>query len=105
MQDPGLLIQPNLTTPRQRESPLQLPGLWHTLKMFTLGCPNLNISVDHQPLLGILNDRDLSSIKNLRLLSLKEDILAWQFKITYNPGKWHKGPETVSRNPVGQEKL
>ena len=65
-------------------------------RMFTLGCPNLIISVDHQPLLGILNDRDLSSIKNPRLLSLKEDTFAWQFKITYNPGRWHRGPDAVS---------
>ena len=74
-------------------------------RMFTVGCPNLIISVDHQPLLGILNDRDLSSIKNPRLLSLKEDTFAWQFKITYNPGRWHRGPDAVSRNPVGEEKL
>ena len=57
------------------------------------------ISTDHKPLLGIFKDRDLCSIKNPRIQSLKEDTLAWRFSVTYNPGKWHKGPDAVSRAP------
>ena len=55
--------------------------------------------VDHKPLLGIFNDRDLGSITNPRLQNLKESTLGWNFTIKYNPGKWHKGPDAVSRNP------
>ena len=68
-------------------------------KMFTLGCPKLFVSTDHKPLLGILNDKDLASISNSRLLDLKETTFPWDFKIQYNPGKWHRGPDAVSRNP------
>ena len=76
----------------------------HNSRMFTLGCPDLIVAVDHKPLLGILNDRDLSSIQNPRLQSLKEGTFFWQFKIVYNPGKWHRGPDAVSRNPVPETK-
>ena len=69
----------------------------HHSKMFTLGCSNLFVSVDHQPLLGILNDRDLFSIKNNRLQNIKEKTFDWSFEIYYNPGKWHKGPDALSR--------
>ena len=50
-------------------------------RMFTLGCPHLIVSVDHQPLLGILNDKDLSNISNQRLFNLKTYTIAWCFKI------------------------
>ena len=68
-------------------------------RMFTLGCTDLLVSTDHQPLLGIFKDRDLNSIKNPRIQDLKEATLAWRFNITHNPGKWHKGPDAVSRQP------
>ena len=63
--------------------------------------PNLIISTDHKPLLGILKDRELSSISNIKLQSLKELTFSWQFKIVYNPGKWHRGADAMSRNPSG----
>ena len=74
-------------------------GLAHS-KIFTLGCPKLIVSSDHKPLLGLLNDRDLSSIESIRLRTLKENTFPWQFTIHYNPGKWHRGPDAVSRNPT-----
>ena len=67
--------------------------------MFTLGCTDLLVSTDHKPLLGIFKDRDLSSIKNPRIQDFKEATLAWRFSIMHNPGKWHKGPDAVSRQP------
>ena len=60
-------------------------------KIFTLGCHKLIVSVDHQPLLGILNDRGLSSISNRRLQNLKESTFPWRFKVFYNLRKWHRG--------------
>ena len=50
--------------------------------------------------MGIFNDRELSSITNPRLQNLKEKSFGWDYKITYNPGKWHRGPDAMSRNPV-----
>ena len=68
-------------------------------KMFTLGCKNLVVSVDHKPLLGILNDRHLGGIDNPRLQDLKEHTLKWDFAIVHNPGKSHAGADAVSRHP------
>ena len=69
-------------------------------RMYTLGCPDLLIAVDHKPLLGIFNSRDLESIKNPRLRKLKEDTLAWRFSIMHCPGKWTRGPDALSRQKI-----
>ena len=69
-------------------------------RLFVLGCNNLIIITDHKPLLGIFKDRELSTISNPRLQSLKEKTLAYKFTISHCPGKWHRGPDAVSRNPV-----
>ena len=49
--------------------------------LFTLGCKDLFIAVDHKPLLGIFNNQSLDSITNPRVLKLKETTLGWQFKV------------------------
>ena len=66
---------------------------------FTLGCTKLFVSTDHRPLLGIFNDRHLDDIKNPRIVRLKEKTLQFTFTIQYNPGKWHRGPDALSRSP------
>ena len=68
--------------------------------IFTKGCPNLIISTDHKPLLGILNDRPMEEIKNPRILRLKESTLQFKFSLKYNQGKWHRAPDALSRNPT-----
>lgn len=68
--------------------------------IFTKGCPHLIVSTDHKPLLGILNDRPMEEIKNPRILRLKEQMLQFQFDMKYNPGKWHRAPDALSRNAV-----
>ena len=68
--------------------------------MFILGCDRLSVSTDHKPLLGILGDRDLGSITNPRILSMKQRTMPFRFTIKYNPGKWHRGPDALSRSPV-----
>ena len=69
-------------------------------RMFVLGCRKLTISTDHKPLLGIFCDRSLADITNTRVSKLKERTLRFRFAVRYNPGKWHRGPDAVSRNPV-----
>ena len=69
-------------------------------KMFTIGCNNLIISTDHRPLLGIFNNKELNSINIPRLCNLKEKTLKFKFNMQYNPSKWHRGPDTCSRNPT-----
>jgi len=39
---------------------------------FVLGCKNLTVAVDHQPLLKIFGDRSLNNISNTRLRNLKD---------------------------------
>ena len=65
----------------------------HKARHFVLGCKDLIIATDHQPLLGLLND-----IGNPRLLSLKEKTLWFSFKVVYVPGRNHCGPDYMSRH-------
>ena len=72
-------------------------------KHFTLGCPNLWVAVDHQPLLKVLGDRHLEDIPNPRLLNLKEKTLRYKFNIVHVPGLQNKSPNATSRHPTGKE--
>ena len=67
---------------------------------YTLGNPKLLIATDHKPLLKILGDRKLEDIPNPRLVNLKEKTLRWHFSIIHIPGKFHIGPDTMSRREV-----
>ena len=71
--------------------------------MFTLGCPNLTLVVDHRPLLGVLNDRSLDSIENPRLLKLKEKTLLFDFKIVHVSGSSDaiRVADAISQHPTG----
>ena len=71
-----------------------------TSRIFTLGCPKLMVITDHQPLVGVLNDRDLGSIKNPRIRRIKEHTLEYNFITRYCPGKLHLGADALSRHPV-----
>ena len=70
---------------------------------FVLGCPRLTVAVDHLPLLGILSDRSLADIDNPRLLLLKEKTLWFRFSTIHVPGKFHCGPDYMSRNAIDKE--
>ena len=67
--------------------------------IFTKGCRNLIVSTDHKPLLGILNEKPLENIKNPRIVRMKEQTLSFNFVVMYNQGKWHRGPDALSRSP------
>ena len=49
-----------------------LKKAWHWVQ----SCPKLVVATDHKPQLGVLKDQDLETIENLRMLALKEKILA-----------------------------
>ena len=67
--------------------------------IFTKGSPNLVVVTDHKPLLGILNNKPFNDIKNPRIFRLKEQTLQFDFTISYNRGKWQRGPDALSRSP------
>jgi hypothetical protein len=68
-------------------------------RMFTLGCQDLTIATDHKPLVKILGDSSLDTIKNPRLFKIKEKTLPYRYKIKHVPGTWHKAPDACSRRP------
>lgn len=73
-------------------------------KMFTMGCPNLVVAIDHKPLVRIFNDRRLDEIKNPRLLKIREKTLMYKFKVIAIPGKNNHGADAVSCIPVPSTK-
>ena len=91
----------NLLSPTEGECLAAVYGL-QSCRMFTLGCPDLTLAVDHRPLTNILNDRSLNSIDNPRLLKLKEKTLAFRFNIVYVPGASQaiRVADALSRHPT-----
>ena len=89
------------TTPTEaRCSPTEgesLAVVWalDNARMFALGCRDLMVRTDYKPLLGIFCDRDLNSILNDRISSLKEKTFRYQVSIQFCPGRWHRGPDAV----------
>ena len=68
--------------------------------LFVMGCPNLIVVTDHEPLRGLFMHRDLSKIQNPRLFRLKEKTLRYKFTIQHCPGKWPRASDAVSRKPT-----
>ena len=69
-------------------------------RMFVLGCPNLMLAVDHQPLIPIFSGKPFERISNPRLFDLKEKTLMYRFSVKHVPGKIHLAPDCGSRYPV-----
>ncbi len=74
-------------------------------RMYTLGCSDLTLAVDHKPLTNILNDRHLDTITNPRLRRLKEKTFPFRFQIKYVPGGSNamKVADALSRHAVDSE--
>ena len=65
-------------------------------KYFVLGCPDLLVSTDHKPLVGLF-DKPISDIQNLRLQAIAEKTLWYKFKVIHVPGDQNVGPDYFSR--------
>ena len=61
---------------------------------FVLGCDKLTVAVDHEPLLGFLNDKSMADIENPRLLMLKEKTLWFTFNVIHLAGRLNSGLTT-----------
>ena len=72
-------------------------------RYYTQGCDKLIVGTDHKPLVPILDDRDLETIDNPRLMRLKEKTLEWRFIIKHIPGRLLGGPDAFSRSPDSSE--
>ena len=69
-------------------------------KYFTMGCDDLVVVTDHNPLVKIFGDRALDEISNTRIFNLKQNTLPWRFKIFHVPGRCIPSSDTTSRNPL-----
>ena len=67
-------------------------------KFFVLGCTDLNVAVDHKPLLDIFSDRSLD-MANGRMRSLKEKTLRYRFTMSHVPGLKNRAADALSRHP------
>ena len=74
---------------------------WATEKCrLYLARANFTIVTDHQPLLGVLNRKNLDAINNVRIQRLMSKLLRYSFKIEWIPGKNHVIADALSRNHV-----
>lgn len=69
----------------------------HKAKYFVLGCKDLILAVDHQPLLKLFGTRRYEEIANPRFLNLKEKIQMFEFKIIHSPGRLMVAADGISR--------
>ncbi len=97
LQDPGPQLQQKANMPLWRV--WQLFWALERSRMFILGCPNLIVSTDRLPLVGILNDRALEGIQNPRLLKFKERTLRLTFHIQHSKGQLNSGQDALSHFP------
>ena len=86
------------TIPETRYSPTEGEALavavgLESSRYYTLGCKDLYVATDQNPLLGILNYRALDAIPNPRLVNL----LWWKFQMVYVPGKRQEAADAISR--------
>jgi hypothetical protein len=99
------LIQQSLYAPIQGEALAVADSLDKT-RYFVLGCKDLTIAVDHEPLLKIFSDRSLEEISNNRLRNLKKKTLRYRFRMVHVPGVKHRTTDCLSRHPASDaEKL
>ncbi len=68
---------------------------------YVLGCPDLTIVTDHNPLVKLFGDRALTDIPNPRLLCLKERSLLYRFKIKHISRAHNRTADALSCHPVG----
>ena len=74
---------------------------WATEKCrLYLAGADFTIVTDHQPLLGILNRKNLKAINNVRIQRIMSKLLEYSFKVEWIPGKNHVIADAFSRNLV-----
>ena len=65
---------------------------------------DFEIIIDHQPLIGIMNGRNLDAIQNARIHRLMSKLLGYRFKVSWTPGKTQCIADALSRSPVFEAK-
>ena len=61
---------------------------------------NFKVITDHQPLIGIMNGKNLDAINNARIQHMMSKLLGYSFKVEWIPGKNQCIADALSRSPV-----
>ena len=61
---------------------------------------NFTVITDHQPLLGILNGKNIDAIHNVRIQRIMSKLIGYQFRLLWTQGKVNRIADALSRNPV-----
>ena len=69
-------------------------------KRLYLAGADFKVIMDHQPLVGILNRKNLDAINNTRIQRLMGKLLGYSFQVEWVPGKNHLIADALSRAPV-----
>merc|ERR1712015_396675 len=69
-------------------------------KLYLIGLQHFTLTMDHRPLIPILNSYSLDAVENPRLQRLKEKISPYLFTTVWRAGKLLCIPDALSRAPV-----
>ena len=70
-------------------------------KFYTLGCKNIHVAMDYQPLVTMLGQQSVEDAPNKRLARIKEKLMPWRFAMNHNPGKTMCMADVIARrNPL-----
>ena len=68
-------------------------------RMYRAGTP-FTIITDHQPLVSILNGKNIDAVQNLRIQRIMAKLIGYQFKLLWTQGKINHIADALSRSPV-----
>ena len=57
---------------------------------------DFEVITNHQPLIGIMNGRNLDAVQNMRIHRLMSKLLGYRFKVRWTPGKTQCIPDALS---------
>ena len=94
----------SLTDTQRRYSTIELECLaikWAILKCpyYLLGLPNFTVVTDHRPLEGVFK-KTIFDLPNPRLQRMREKLAAFNFSVTWVPGKTHLIADALSHAPL-----
>ena len=68
-------------------------------QMYLADAP-FTIITDHQPLLAILNERNINAVHNIWIQRIIAKLIGYQFKLLWTQGKVNHMADALSRSPV-----
>lgn len=96
----------NETEANYSQPKLELYGLYRALRrwrLYLVGVKTLHVEVDAKYIKGMLNEPDLQP--NATLNRWIQGILMFDFKLIHVPATQHKGPDALSRRPLGEGEI